>query len=78
MSELESFVRDWEAAERSRHARLIEELKREVQAASKPVPAEAAIDVPYSLRLSPGAGGAKVKRDRQARSRHLTNRHELV
>jgi len=78
MSELEIFARDWEAHERSRHARLIEELKREVQAAPKSVPAEAAIDVPYSLRLPPVAGGSKVKRDRQARSSHPRNRHEPV
>jgi len=75
MSELEIFARDWEAHERSRHARLIEELKREVQAAPKPASVEAAIDAPYSLRLPPVASRSQMKANgRHGASRYQKNR----
>lgn len=53
MTELESFARDWEAHERSRHARLMEELKREFRAEPKSAPVEEAPAAPHSLRLPP-------------------------
>lgn len=59
MSEIEIFTRDWESAERSRQARLMEELKREFRVEPKSAPVEGAMavpplgDVPYSLRLPP-------------------------
>lgn len=53
LSELDAFGREWEAAERSRHTRLIEQLKREYREVPRvSAPIEAAIDVLYSVRLS--------------------------
>ncbi|NJL22991.1 MAG: hypothetical protein HC895_22680 [Leptolyngbyaceae cyanobacterium SM1_3_5] len=52
LTDLEAFAREWEAAERSRHARLLEQLKheyRELSRASASV--EQAIAPPYSVRL---------------------------
>ncbi|NEQ26990.1 MAG: hypothetical protein F6K28_49840 [Microcoleus sp. SIO2G3] len=52
MSDFEAFARDWEATERSRHARLIEQLKREYREAPRtPASVEPVIDAPYSVRL---------------------------
>lgn len=53
MNELDTFVQNWEAHERSRHARLMEELKREFHAAPKSAAVEAAPATPHSLRLPP-------------------------
>lgn len=55
LTELESFAREWEAHERSRHVRLMEDLKREFRVEPKPTAAEKAIDTPDSLRLPPAA-----------------------
>lgn len=53
MSELDAFARDWEAHERSRHARLMEELKREFHVAPKSAAAAEAIEPSYSPLLPP-------------------------
>jgi len=61
MSELKIFARDWEAHERSRHAELMRDLKREFQAAPKPASVEATIEAPYALRLPPVARRSQTK-----------------
>lgn len=53
MSEFEAFAKAWEAHEQSRHARLMEELKREFRAEPRSAPVEEAIAAPHSLRLPP-------------------------
>lgn len=79
MSELESFARDWESHERSRHTRLIEELKREFRAEPKALAVGTAIASAHSPRLPPVAERSQVKpNDRYGSSRYQRNRHEPV
>lgn len=53
MSEFESFAREWEAHERSRHAELMRDLKREFHVAPKSAAAAKTIAPTYSPLLPP-------------------------
>ena len=62
MSESEAFAQEWELTERSRHARLMGDLKREFRAEpGTSVPVEPAIAAPYSVRLVQSVPRQQVK-----------------
>ncbi|MBD2092378.1 hypothetical protein H6F67_21240 [Microcoleus sp. FACHB-1515] len=62
LSEFEAFAREWETAERSRHTRLLEQLRREYRESPQvSAPGEIAIDAPYSVRLPRAVSLQQVK-----------------